>query len=165
MADAYLKWKYSSCTGTVGDHAQAALVSDTANDSNPHLPTNSLDTVCVDSLNLPPPHPPSSGDHGAPDIAAIGIAVIDIYTLSTSVKVSRVDDETTAVALASLGFIGNAPFNPSVAVSMKTLELYRVLRRRKASFSVEGFVKVICDLYGVGYFVPLPLEAFTQSVE
>jgi hypothetical protein len=92
--------------------------------------------------------------------------VIDIYTLSTSVRVSRVNDETTAVALASLGFIGNAPFNPSVAVSMKTLELYRILRRRKASFSVEGFVKVICDLYAVRYFCfPFPLEVLTQFMK
>ena len=85
----------------------------------------------------------------SPDLINTEVTVIDIYTLSTSVKLSRVDDKTTAVALASLGFIGNTPFRPSAAVAMKTLELYRLLRRRKASFSVEGFVKVICDLYTV----------------
>ena len=75
------------------------------------------------------------------------ITVIDIYTLSTSIKVSSADEETTASALVKLGFIGNAPFRPSVAVSMKTLELYRTLRRRKPSFSIEAFVKVISDVY------------------
>ena len=84
-----------------------------------------------------------------PELLDVEITVIDVYTLSKSVKLSRTDDQTTVVALAGLGFIGNAPFKPSVAISMKTLELYRLLRRRKASFSVESFVKVICDLYNV----------------
>ena len=79
----------------------------------------------------------------------VEIPVIDIYTLSMSVKISCAGDQTTASTLASLGFIGNAPYHPSVAVSMKTLELYRIIRRRKASFSVEAFVKVISDLYMV----------------
>ena len=85
-----------------------------------------------------------------PQISAeVEIPVIDIYTLSTSIKFSCPEDQTTASTLASLGFIGNAPFHPSVAVSVKTLELYRILRQRKPSFSVEAFVKVICDLYMV----------------
>ena len=85
-----------------------------------------------------------------PQISAeVEILVIDIYTLSTSIKFSCPEDQTTASTLASLGFIGNAPFHPSVAVSVKTLELYRILRRRKPSFSVEAFVKVVCDLYMV----------------
>ena len=74
-----------------------------------------------------------------------------MYTLSTSVEVPRADEKTTVMALANLGFVGNAPYNPLVAVSVKTLELYRVLRRRKVSFSVEGFGQVICDRYAVGY--------------
>ena len=85
----------------------------------------------------------------------IEISVIDIYTLSTSIKVSSADEGTTASVLADRGFIGNAPFKPSVAISMKTLELYRLLRRRKPSFSIEAFVKVISDLYLVCFpFAP-----------
>lgn len=77
------------------------------------------------------------------------MTTIDIYTLSTSIniRVSSTGEDTTASALAELGFIGNAPFKPSVAISIKTLELYRVLRRRKPSFSIEAFAKVISDLY------------------
>jgi hypothetical protein len=59
----------------------------------------------------------------------VEIPVIDIYTLSTSTKVFSTGNQTTASTLASLGFIGNAPFHPSVAVSVKTLELYHTLRR------------------------------------
>jgi hypothetical protein len=115
-------------------------------------PMNNTPTTSADT-NSDPSQLPGSTEHGArgdglplPGVD-IEIAVIDIYTLSTSVKVSSAHEETTASALAGLGFIGNAPFKPSVAVSMKTLELYQTLQRRKPSFSIEAFVKVISDLY------------------
>ncbi|KAH7904203.1 hypothetical protein BJ138DRAFT_1239965, partial [Hygrophoropsis aurantiaca] len=40
---------------------------------------------------------------------------------------------------------------PSLAFSLPTLELYRRIRLRKPSFSVEAFAKVLCDLYGIPY--------------
>lgn len=152
LTDAYLRWKYGSSAGTVtGRHPLVASASDTAGNLH-NLPANESTCTASEYTTLRPPSAPGTEDHTVPsDLIDVEITVIDIYTLSTSVKLSRVDDETTAVALANLGYIGNTPFRPSVAVSMKTLELYRLLRRRKASFSVEGFVKVICDLYNVGH--------------
>ena len=44
---------------------------------------------------------------------------------------------------------GNKPLNPSLAISIRMLELYRRLRLQKPSFSVEVFAKVVCDLYSV----------------
>ncbi|KAI0686720.1 hypothetical protein BC835DRAFT_1408502 [Cytidiella melzeri] len=41
------------------------------------------------------------------------------------------------------------PSRPTVAVSLKTLELLYRLRQCKASYSVEAFTKVICDYYQV----------------
>lgn len=55
----------------------------------------------------------------------------------------------TAVALMSHGLLSNVPLQPSLALSLTTLELYRRLRLRKPSFSVEAFAKVVCDLYMV----------------
>jgi hypothetical protein len=118
-----------------------------------HL-TNNSPTPSV-STNSSPPHPSDPAARGSglpfPDVA-VEISVIDIYALSTSIKinVSSAGTDTTASALAELGFIGNVPFKPSVAISIKTLELYRVLRRRKPSFSIEAFVKVVSDIYMVG---------------
>ena len=102
-----------------------------------HAPTEdtTISPPCFDDNAIPP------------ELMDVEITVINVYTLSRTVKLSRTDDQTTAVALAGLGFIGNTPFKPSVVVSMKTLELYRLLHCRKASFSVESFIKVICDLY------------------
>ena len=82
-----------------------------------HTPTEetTIPPLCSDDKAIPP------------ELTDIEITVIDIYTLSKSVKLSCTDDQTTAVALAGLGYIGNTPFKPSVAISMKTLELYRLL--------------------------------------
>ena len=120
--------------------------------TNNHL-TNEPPTVPT-RTNPSPPHPPDDPDGSKdPGLLLPGVTIemttIDIYTLSKLIKinVSSTGTDTTASALAQLGFIGNAPFNPSVAVSIKTLELYRVLRRRKPSFSIEAFAKVISDLY------------------
>jgi len=145
ITDAYLRWKYGDSASTVsGHHSPVASPSDAAGDPGDSPVDRPACTTNEDTTTRTPPAPCSE------DLIDIEVTVIDIYTLSTSLSLSRVDNKTTAVALASLGFIGNTPFKPSVAVSIKTLELYRLLRRRKASFSVEGFVKVICDLYTVG---------------
>lgn len=50
------------------------------------------------------------------------------------------------------GYLGNVPLNPSIAVSFKTLEMYRRIQLRKPSFSVEAFAKVTCDLYSVSSY-------------
>lgn len=170
---------YTSMDNTFPNTAPSANTSanGTATDDTPTgvPPTNNPLADDIPTVNPPPndlpadnpsagasdvlPHLPGSaegsigGDSATLDRVDVEIAVVDIYTLSTSVKVSSTDKETTASALADMGFIGNAPFKPSMAVSMKTLELYRILRRRKPSFSVEAFVKVISDLY----LVCLPL--------
>jgi hypothetical protein len=57
----------------------------------------------------------------------------------------------TAVALMNHGLLSNVPLQPSFALSLTTLELYRRLRLQKPSFSVEAFAKVVCDLYMVGW--------------
>lgn len=161
MADAYLHWKYPDDvdlddllvnSGEMQDPLPPRQSSLSANDFTPAAPS-------VTTNNPSPPQTQGSGHDNtrfntpSPSISTeIEIPVIDVYTLSMSLKISCAEDQTTASTLAGLGFIGNAPFRPSVAISIKTLELYRVLRRRKPSFSVEAFVKVISDLYMVHNF-------------
>lgn len=50
------------------------------------------------------------------------------------------------------GYLGATPHSPTIAISLSTLELYRRLRLRKPSLSVEAFTKVLCDLYHVRIF-------------
>ena len=154
MADGYIGWKYGDDPGINSTEAksppsQPPQSSSAVNDffPAPSAPNNDSPSPRVPATT----HDGMQTDSPSPS-AEVEISVIDIYTLSTSIKFPCAGDQTTASVLAGLGFIGNAPFHPSVAVSMKTVELYRIVRRRKPSFSVEAFVKVICDLYMVCVF-------------
>ena len=77
------------------------------------------------------------------------LEVLDIYTLNTLVIVPCSEKDLPIQALAKIRYLGNAPATPSLAISFRTLELLRCIRLRKSSFSVEAFVKVVCDLYCV----------------
>ncbi|TEB23452.1 hypothetical protein FA13DRAFT_1798085 [Coprinellus micaceus] len=55
------------------------------------------------------------------------------------------------ITLVEAGYLGNSPEEPTMAISLKALDLYRVLCQRKPSFSFEAFAKVLCDLYQTPY--------------
>jgi hypothetical protein len=122
MIEAFLKWKYAG-----------PLTSDTL-DANAPGPT-STDTchaVDVDSVSYD-----------------FSIDCVDLYTLSTTINVPRSSSMTAMEALMNLGYLATSPVDPTLAISIKTLELFRRLRCRKASLSVEAYAKVLCDLYAV----------------
>jgi len=52
--------------------------------------------------------------------------------------------------LLSHGLLGTGPVQPVLAISVTTLELYRQCRLRCPQFSVQQWVKVLCDLANVG---------------
>ncbi|KAL7278859.1 hypothetical protein ACG7TL_006690 [Trametes sanguinea] len=79
------------------------------------------------------------------------IDVVDIYTLARTVNIQRDAQQTAVLALAQHGYMATSPITPTLAISFKTLELFRRLRLRKASFSVEAFAKVLCDFYAFPY--------------
>ena len=82
------------------------------------------------------------------------IEALDIYTLAKNTAILRTaDSKSVAESLMLHGYVGNSPLKPSLAVSVRTLELFRRIRLRKASFSVEAFAKVLCDLYNVSVFL------------
>ncbi|KAI6146179.1 hypothetical protein BKA82DRAFT_4330387 [Pisolithus tinctorius] len=61
------------------------------------------------------------------------------------------DDSYIASALVRQGFMPCSPIRPSVAITINALELYRVARLRSPHFSIQAFVKTICDLQGVAF--------------
>ena len=78
------------------------------------------------------------------------IELVDIHTVPQKITIQRAPGSLSPCCdLACHGYIRNAPNNPTIAVSIKTLELYRRLRRRKPRFSIEAFAKVVCDIYMV----------------
>ncbi|KJA13225.1 hypothetical protein HYPSUDRAFT_123579, partial [Hypholoma sublateritium FD-334 SS-4] len=80
------------------------------------------------------------------------IEVLDIYTMKIFVDIPRGEDsKSVAEALMLQGYIGNTPETPTVALSVRTLQLFRHIRLRKPSFSIEAFARVLCDLYNIPY--------------
>ncbi|KAI6145586.1 hypothetical protein BKA82DRAFT_4330608 [Pisolithus tinctorius] len=61
------------------------------------------------------------------------------------------DDSYIASALVRQGFMPCSPIRPSVAIMINALELYCVARLRSLHFSIQAFVKTICDLQGVAF--------------
>jgi hypothetical protein len=99
-----------------------------------------------DNISSPPE------DHA--DLLSFVIEVLDIYTLAkNTVILQTADSKSVAESLMLHGYVGNSPITPSLAISVRTLELFRHLRLRKPSFSVEAFAKVLCDSYNVSLFL------------
>jgi hypothetical protein len=58
-----------------------------------------------------------------------------------------------ASVLIHHGIIPCSPISSSVAISIDALELYRVASLCNPHFSIQAYVKSICDLHGVGFFL------------
>ena len=72
----------------------------------------------------------------------------DLWTLETTLSVMREASSTSpALDIAAHGYLVKTPIRPTVAISMRTLELLYRLQQRKASLSMEAFEKVLCDYY------------------
>jgi hypothetical protein len=53
--------------------------------------------------------------------------------------------------LIKRGFISSAAVYPSVALSLRTLETFRVMRLRCPRLGVQAFTRALCDTHGVPY--------------
>lgn len=95
-------------------------------------------------------HPSTPRTEATPSPYDFTIDVVDIYELTQAAFITRSEDSSSAaIALVQAGFLGTSPHSPSLAISLKTLELFRVIRLHRPSFSVEAFAKTICYLYSV----------------
>lgn len=89
--------------------------------------------------------PTSSGANGW----EFSIQVVDVYSLACDATIYR-DSETKATsALVQAGYLPASPESPSVAVSLRTLELFYAARLFKPNFSVEAFAKTVSHLHSV----------------
>ena len=58
------------------------------------------------------------------------------------------------------GLLGTGPVQPELAISVPTLELYRQCRLRCPQFSIQQWVKVLCDLANVSSSTYAPSTPF-----
>ncbi|PIL29500.1 hypothetical protein GSI_08308 [Ganoderma sinense ZZ0214-1] len=147
LVAAYLRWKHPSAAPTGGESHAADTQSTQdlcASPEEPDILPSSTSSECPS---------PEAQQHDVPPSAtsAFTIDVIDLYTGATSANIPVAGDQTAAEALVMAGYLGTTPVFPSLAVSLKTLELLRVIRLFKASFSIEAFAKMICYMYYIPY--------------
>lgn len=83
------------------------------------------------------------------ELFSFSISVVDIHSLEVEATIHRNEETKASVALVQAGYLGTVPEQPSLAISLRTLELYHTLRLFKPSFSIEAFAKAICHLYSV----------------
>lgn len=102
---------------------------------------------------------PAAADTQPPIVSEATIDVLDIFSGATSATIPLSGNQTFAEALVCAGYLGTTPLFPSLAISLKTLELFRVIRLFKASFSVEAFAKLCCHMY---YVCVLNLSEFLE---
>ena len=62
----------------------------------------------------------------------------------------QLPDQLANVALIENGLLGTSPSEPAVAITLESLELYHLIRRRQSSFSIQAMTKVLCALHNVG---------------
>ncbi|RXW11468.1 hypothetical protein EST38_g14387 [Candolleomyces aberdarensis] len=85
--------------------------------------------------------------HPALPVVEFDMELVDMFSQERKLHVCLPDNETILPHLIVEGYLPTTPINPLVAISLRTLEFYKILRQRKPSFSVESFTKVLCDLY------------------
>ena len=84
------------------------------------------------------------------EVLPMSINVYDLWTLQSTLSITRdASSLSPALDIMAHGFIAKTPVRPTVAVSIRTLQLLYRLRQRKASLSIEAFAKVVCDYYNV----------------
>ncbi|KAK0437474.1 hypothetical protein EV421DRAFT_1907214 [Armillaria borealis] len=69
-------------------------------------------------------------------------------------------DEFKAVVLIHQGFLLCAPFHPSVVITIPAMEVYHTVHWQCPQFTIQPFVKMLCDLHAVA-FQPYLLQQFS----
>ncbi|KAI6032301.1 hypothetical protein BKA83DRAFT_4558705 [Pisolithus microcarpus] len=79
------------------------------------------------------------------------LRVIDVYRAEEVTLGVRATDHFITSALIRQGVVPCSPIHPTAAVTFGALELFRIARLRSPHFSIQAFVKTLCDLQGVTF--------------
>lgn len=71
---------------------------------------------------------------------------------------THVTDLGIPAAILRNGLIPCAPFTPTLAITVRVLELYRVTHLRCPHLAIQPFVKALCDLHGIAFRPYLRLQ-------
>ncbi|KAI6023100.1 hypothetical protein BKA83DRAFT_4493227 [Pisolithus microcarpus] len=79
------------------------------------------------------------------------LRIIDVYCVEEVTLGVQVTDHFITSALIRQGVIPCSPIHPTAAVTFGALELFRIARLHSPHFSIQAFVKTLCDLQGVTF--------------
>lgn len=65
------------------------------------------------------------------------------------IRIGYVENEDFTSTLARYGYIATAPVHPNLAISLATLDLFRAVRSRCPSLSIQAFVRALDDMHKV----------------
>ncbi|KAJ7612230.1 hypothetical protein FB45DRAFT_1118077 [Roridomyces roridus] len=77
------------------------------------------------------------------------VLVVDLFETRQELVVLPIGCGGYASALLRLGFVPCAPWKPSVVVTARVLDMYRVTHARCPQLSIYAFTRSLCDLHGV----------------
>ncbi|KAJ7603084.1 hypothetical protein B0H17DRAFT_1154820 [Mycena rosella] len=104
-------------------------------------------------LGTPAPLRPGNGEEGGYPIHVVDL--FEAYTLDTCLDVRGWG---IAAVLIKQGLFPCALFEPTIAISTQTLEFFRVVHVRCPHFTIQGFVKTLCNLHGFSICYDLYLD-------
>ncbi|KAJ7068934.1 hypothetical protein B0H15DRAFT_958046 [Mycena belliarum] len=79
------------------------------------------------------------------------LMVIDIFSASPAQIPMFARDHFVASGLVNLGLIPCSPFSPTVAITVRALEVFRVTRLRCPRLGIQPYVRALCDIHGVPF--------------
>ncbi|KAG0693826.1 hypothetical protein DFH29DRAFT_1006902 [Suillus ampliporus] len=90
-----------------------------------------------------------SSSSGAPinvNAGSIAIKVMDIFCAEKLPLAILSTDSFIASALVRQGVVPCSPISPSTGITIQALDFYRIARQRNPHFSIQAYVKTLCDL-------------------
>lgn len=74
------------------------------------------------------------------------IRIIDVFRDSDSLF-TKPNDKPVTAALFQRGLVPCAPERPSLAITVRTMEIFRLQRLRCPRLSIQSFVRFLCDMH------------------
>ncbi|KAG2135775.1 hypothetical protein DEU56DRAFT_737641 [Suillus clintonianus] len=90
----------------------------------------------------------------------IPVQVVDVFYAERLPLTILSTDAFIASALVRQGVVPCSPISPSTGVTMEALNLFRIARQRNPHFSIQAYVKTLCDLQGMSTQILAPLVQF-----
>ncbi|KAG1905547.1 uncharacterized protein F5891DRAFT_1183493 [Suillus fuscotomentosus] len=83
---------------------------------------------------------------------SIEIKVVDVFYAERIPLGILSTDTFIASALVCQGVIPCSPISPTTAITMEALDFYRIACQRNPHFSIQAYVRTLCDLQGVQFY-------------